>query len=255
LSEHRPSKLKGLAWVLVGCSIGAGLALGLSPLAHAVPWRWERKLGAALQMDTTEACGNDARAEAALAQMLRRLYPIAAGDDAFSIDVHVVKNPAVNAYAALGGRIVVNSGLIEAAQSAEEVAGVLAHEIEHVHHRHILQGFLSYLFTSEGLSIIFGGTPSAGLASYFVTMDFSRRQEAEADEGGLRRLQEAHIDNRGFKAFFERLEQSRGTPSFLSDHPSDRSRIEMAERFENRDVTPVLTAEEWKSLKGSCSAQ
>jgi predicted Zn-dependent protease len=253
LTSHRPSKLKGLAWVLVGCGIGAGFALGVAPLAHAVPWSWERKLGAALQPDIAEACRYDARAERALEQMVRRLYPVASGDDAFSVDVRIVENPVVNAYASLGGRIFMNSGLLEQAQSPEEVAGVLAHEIGHVHHRHIMQGFLSYLFTSQGLGMIFGGaSSSADWAGYVVKMDFSRIQEAQADEDGLRRLQEAHIDNRGFKAFFERMEKSGGSSLFLSDHPSDRSRIEMVERFENRDVTPVLSAEEWKSLQSHC---
>jgi predicted Zn-dependent protease len=253
LTSHRPSKLKGLAWVLVGCGLGGSFALGLSPLAHAVPWSWEKKLGAVLQPEAVEACGYDARAEAALGEIVTRLYPIDAGDDAFSIDVRIVKSPVVNAYASLGGGIFINSGLVEQAESPEEVAGVLAHEIEHVHHRHIMQGFLSYLFTSQGLSMIFdGGSSPADGAGYFVRMDFSRVQEAEADEDALRRLQNAHVDNGGFKAFFVRMEKSSGSSLFLSDHPSERSRIEMVERFANRDVTPILSAEEWKSLKSDC---
>ena len=253
MTSHRPSKLKGLAWVLVGCGIGAGFALGLAPLAHAVPWSWERKLGAALQPEITDGCRYDTRAERALEQMVKRLYPVASGDDAFSVDVRIVKNPVVNAYASLGGRIFLNSGLVEQAQSPEEVAGVLSHEIEHVRHRHIMQGFLSYLFTSQGLRMMFvGASSSADWAGYFVRMDFSRVQEAEADADGLRRLQEAHVDNRGLKAFFERMEKAGRSSLFLSDHPSDRSRLEMIERFDNEDVAPILGVEQWQRLKNRC---
>jgi predicted Zn-dependent protease len=252
--NDRPSKLKGSAWLLAACGIGIGLALGLSPVAHAIPWSWEKKLGSALQWETPQQeCRYESQAQALLQRLVKRLYPIETEDDAFSIDVQISKNSQVNAYAALGGQIFINSGLLKQAQSPEEVAGVLAHEIEHVRHRHIMQGFLSHLFTSQGISLIFGTQSSAAdWAGYFVTMNFSRTQEAEADEEGLRRLQIAHIDNQGFKDFFARMERSGASSVFPSDHPSHQSRIAMAEKFTNDDVTPILTPEEWKVLKDHC---
>src|SRR5262249_12293612 len=101
---------------------------------------------------------------------------------------------------------------------------------------------------------IFGAnTSTAEWSNYFLKMDFTRGQEAQADEGGLKRLQKAHVDNQGFKHFFERMETSGTAQDFLSDHPSNRARIEMAKQFDNQNVQPILTQDEWKNLKGYCS--
>lgn len=254
MNDHA-SKLKGLLWFVATCAVGVVFAFGLSPLAHIIPWSWEQKLGYAVELDIgKQECRSNIRAEALLRQLVNRLYPVRSDDASFSIDVRVVKDPAINAYAALGGKISVNSGLLKQAESAEEVAGVLAHEMEHVHRRHIMQGVITHMFTAEGISMLFGGqTSAAEWANYFVNMDFTREQEAEADEGGLERLQEAHVDNQGFRRFFERMEKSDSVPPFLSDHPSNGARIEMVEKFANRDVKPIMTQDEWKILKNYCS--
>ncbi len=253
MTDHA-SKLKGLMWVIGACLLGACFALGLSPLAHAIPWSWEKKLGHALDAANPDReCHGSPQAARLLDRLVDRMYPIQEEDKAFSIEVRIAKDPAVNAYATLGGQIFINAGLLEQAQSPEEVAGVLAHEIGHVHHRHIMQGALAHLFTAEGINIIFGSPSSlAQGAHYFMTMDFSRAQEAEADEDGLQRLQIAHVDNNGFKHFFERMEREGSSPAFLSDHPSGRSRIERVERFSNASPSPLMTQEEWLILQVYC---
>jgi len=252
--EDQASKIKGLAWLAGACAVGAVFAFGLSPLAHIIPWSWEKKMGAALAFDLPQQeCRANAQAEALLKRLVMRLYPVQPGDTAFSIEVEVVPNPAVNAYASLGGRIFINSGLMKQAQSPEEVAGVLAHEITHVEHRHILEGALAHTLTSEGIKALFGeGSSAAEWSDYFLKMDFTRGQEAQADEGGLKRLQKAHIDNQGFKHFFERMETSGAAADFLSDHPSNGARIEMVENFANQNVTPLMSHDEWKILKSYC---
>jgi predicted Zn-dependent protease len=164
-----------------------------------------------------------------------------------------VDDPVVNAYATLGGKININSGLIKSAETPEELAGVLAHEIEHVRHRHILERVLVNLFTAEGMNLILGGGSSpAKWAKYFLNMDFTRAQETQADEGGLRRLQMAHVDNHGFKEFFARMGKEESTSVFLSDHPSNRDRMEMVDQFKNEDIRPILTQQEWDVIKNHC---
>jgi hypothetical protein len=49
------------------------------------------------------------------------------------------------------------------------------------------------------------------------------------------------------------MEKSGSAPVFLSDHPSNQSRIEMVDRFINQDVTPIMTRDDWKILKNYCS--
>jgi len=248
------SKLKGLLWVIASCLIGVLFAFGLAPLAHVIPWSWEKNLGYALEFNVlNQECHANAQSEALLQRLVKRLYPIQPEDAAFSIEVRVVKNAEINAYASLGGKIFINSGLLKQAESPEEIAGVLAHEITHVQHRHIMEGAINHILTSEGLKAIFGVNSSAAeWTQYFLKMDFTKSQETQADEGGLKRLQQAHIDNQGFKHFFERMENSGFAADFLSDHPSNDARIAMVKQFTNQNVQPIMTQDEWKMLKNAC---
>ena len=248
------SKALGLAWLMAAVGLAAAVALGLSPFIRRIPWSWEQAISHVVgSAPSNDACSNP-RAEEAFTQLVARLYPIDPEDDRYSIHVHIAPDPAVNAFAELGGNITLNAGLLEQADSAEEVAGVLAHEIEHVRRRHILEGFVTHLMTTEGIRIVFSGgsVSNTRWTNYFLHMGFSRAQEAEADEGALRRLQKARIDNQGFKQFFERMKERASVPSILSDHPSNHTRSEMTEKFENTDTTPVMTDQDWKTFKEYC---
>lgn len=246
-----PSRLKGLMWLVAAILSGVFLALGLSSLAHVIPWRWEQKAGQlALPQNV---CPGNPQAEKLLVRLVNRIYPLSREDAAYSIDVRIVKDPAVNTYAGLGGNIAVDSGLLKQAESPEELAGVIAHEVGHVEHRDIMEGAIARMLTSEGIHIVFGDHVSAvQWSQYFLNMNFTRKQEALADEAGLVRLQKAHVDNQGYRHFFERMENSASVPVFLSDHPANHARFEMAERFDNRGATPIMTRNEWEILKSYC---
>jgi len=251
----RASKLKGLVWVAITCLLGVAFAFGISPVVRAIPWNWEISLSHLFSSDLpSQPCRQNAQAESLLNRLVKRIYPLDHEDTLFSIDVQVIHNPVINAYAALGGKISVNSGLLKQAESPEEFAGVLSHEIGHVQRRHILEGAIIHIFTTQGIDMIFsGGTSStADWTEYFLRMNFTRSQEAEADEAGLRRLQKAHVDNQGFKHFFERMEKSESLSTFISDHPSNGARMEMVDTFDNQGVTPIMTPEEWQVLKNYC---
>ena len=246
------SKLKGLVWLLAAIGLAVMLGFGLSPLAHAIPWRWEQKLGHTLNRET-ETCKPDPAAEALLQRLTARIYPLQPGDGDITIDVRVAKDRDINAYAQLGGQITINTGLLEQATSAEEIAGVLAHEIEHARHRHVMQGVITHMLTAGGIGYIVGDADSlANWAEFFLNMGFTRTQEEEADLDGLRRLQAAHIDNGGYRRLFERLEENDTAPPFLSDHPSNKVRRDMAAGFDNQGTTPVMTRTEWLMLKKYC---
>jgi predicted Zn-dependent protease len=252
--KDRAPKLKGLAWALAACALGLLFAAGLSPLAHLVPWSLEKRLAKLGSLDTkSRDCRQGAEAAALLKRLVARLYPLGPQDAGFPIEVSLAKNAAVNAYAGFGGQVTVNSGLLLKAQSAEELAAVLAHEIEHVRHRHIMEGAIVRLFTAEGLRLVFGSAPASDLAGYVLNMDFTRSQEIQADEDGLRRLQAAHIDNQGFRRFFERMERSEPSSLFLSDHPSNGERMRMAEKFANLEPRPIMSPGEWEALKAGCA--
>jgi predicted Zn-dependent protease len=249
-ADHAP-KLLGLFWIVLILGVAGGFALGLGPLARAVPWEWEESLAGVLNPDSL-ACGPSDRQKELMDKLVGRLWPLDDADRAIKISVTAVNDPSVNAYAMLGGDISVNAGLLRKAGSADELAGVIAHEIGHVQRRHILRSVIARLFTAQGLQIIFtGDARSADMAGFFLHLRFSRAQEAEADEKGFERLQAAHVDNRGFRAFFERQEES-ASAAFLSDHPPNEARAEMAQSFSNKDARPILTAAEWTELKKYC---
>lgn len=248
------SKLKGLAWAVGALLIGASFAVGLSPLVRAIPWKWETGLASLIPVPPDKACPGNGQSNALLTRLVARLYPVEPDDGKISITVRIAKDHAINAYAGLGGTIFVNEGLLEKASSAEEVAGVLAHEIEHVKRRHIFENILIRLVTIGGLQMIFNGAHAsdAKWINYFLNMHFSRAQESEADEGGLKRLQMAHIDNQGFRDFFKRMEDESAAPGFLSDHPDNQERYEMADKFKNDNPKPIMTQEEWLRFKHYC---
>ena len=113
-----------------------------------------------------------------------------------------------------------------------------------------------HLLTAEGINMALGGHSSAGQwAKYFLSMDFTHAQEAQADKTGLQRLQQAHIDNQGFKHFFDRMEKAGSSAGFLSDHPSNRERVAMVETFQTHDTQALMTQDEWNILKSYCSGK
>ncbi|HRE16754.1 MAG TPA: M48 family metalloprotease [Rhodocyclaceae bacterium] len=151
----------------------------------------------------------------------------------------------INAFALPGGYIGVNSGLLLAAQSESEVAGVLAHEISHVTQRHIAR----QIFREKQMSVpamlamavaLLAARSNAQIASAAVAttqgaiiqnqLGFSRDFEREADRVGFDTLQKGGFDVRGMSNFFERLQKATRTlennaPVYLRTHPLTTERI------------------------------
>ena len=247
------SKWKGLVWVGIAAGLGVVAAIGLPRLAKHIPWSVERRLGSIGDepADHLVCNGSASTGQRALDPLVRRLYPLTAEDRAVPMSIAVIRGSTVNAFATLGGSIYVYDGLLQQAQSPDELAGVLAHEIEHVRDRHIVQGAVVSLVTWGGLKAIFqNGDP--GVAHTLLSMSFSREQEAEADEGGLQRLRSAHISALGFVQFFERARQSGSLPAIISNHPADEDRAARAVRFTGYSTRPALTSEEWRMLRDIC---
>ena len=147
----------------------------------------------------------------------------------YSYHWYVAEDPAINAFAVPGGYVVVNSGLIKAADSAEEVAGVLAHEVQHVEQRHTLKSLIQSLGWRGLLSLALGdvsGGVVASAAANLGELKFSRDLESQADLGGLAALRKAGISPRGMLSFFTKLakQDGNGIP-FLSSHPASAQRL------------------------------
>lgn len=143
---------------------------------------------------------------------------------------YLAKDDAVNAFAVPGGIIVVHTGLIAATRRPEELAGVLAHEVQHVEQRHSLQAMIKNLGL-RGLWALVSGDLGGGLvgraAVELTSLSFSRAAEAQADDKGFDTLLEAGIDPQGMADFFAILAEREGgaaPPPFMSTHPASAAR-------------------------------
>ncbi len=166
----------------------------------------------------------------------------------------VLDQPVVNAFAAPGGVIALNSGLILLAETQDEVAGVLSHEIAHITQLHMYRAFekaksmnVIALMAMLGLILVSGGDGNvisgAVLGAQGVAVqaqiNFTRHNEIEADRVGIRTLSAAGYDPQGMADFFEKMGQTsrvngEGPPEFLRTHPVSVNRVaEAKSRIQN----------------------
>ena len=145
----------------------------------------------------------------------------------------VLDEPSINAFAAPGGQVVVHRGLIAAAKTPEELAGVLAHEVQHIEQRHTLKSMINGLGVATLATVVLGDVSAmAGVLAYQVgTLSYSRDLEAEADRLGLQALVRAQIAPAGMASFFRTLEKEAPQMpiELLSSHPATDARIDAIE--------------------------
>jgi Zn-dependent protease with chaperone function len=229
-----------LVWSLIGGAILAtvlGLWFGSDLLVELavsrIPVEWEQKLGESAYRDflSHQETMKEGLAVTALGEMTKRLTD-QIPDNPYKFDVTVVRSEVVNAFALPGGYVVVFTGLMKKAESGEEVAGVLSHELNHVLQRHGLERIVKSLGLLTVAAIVFGNQQGLvgmmkQLGVELLTLKFSREQETEADLTGLQLLQRAKIDPSGMIRFFERLsEKDQGRVEWLSTHPMSTARAD-----------------------------
>ena len=202
-----------------------------------IPVEWEDQVGAVAyrQMLSGQTVLKEGVAVDAVQEMTRRLTAHVP-DNRYKFQVSVVRSDVVNAFALPGGYVVVFTALMQKAESAEEVAGVLGHELSHVLERHGMERLIKQLGLAALVTIVLGDQRGlVGLAQQLgmelVTLKFSREQETEADLSGLRLLHNAKIPPEGMITFFNRLsEQDKHQVELFSTHPMSASRAERLKR-------------------------
>jgi predicted Zn-dependent protease len=184
---------------------------------------------------------NDPPTDALVEKIGRRLVaavPARLGQPAFRYTFDVVNLREINAFALPGGPMFLNRGMLQAARTDDEVAGVMAHELSHVVLRHgTLQAAKAQKFqigaiAGQVLGAIVGGQKGAiiaqgsqiGLGTYFLK--YSREYEREADLLGAQMMARAGYDPRQMANMFRTIQQQGGNsgPEFLSDHPDPGNR-------------------------------
>lgn len=265
-------QLRGTALAAVGVVSVALLAVGAihylpRVVAPLIPVAWEKALGDRVVEDIAALFGQfekgaggrctEAPGRAALDRLVARLT--AGARLPYPVTVQVIDVGIVNALATPGGNIVVFREMLTEAESPEEAAGVIAHEMGHVIARHPAQAVAREL----GVSLIFdmllggfGGGAAGGLGQAMLSSAYSRDAEREADAIGTALLRDAGISTAGFVAFFDRLAKEAGSVeqamSFISSHPPSAERADAARNAGPAGATPAMTAGEWQALRAIC---
>lgn len=177
-------------------------------------------------------------------QNIGKRIATAVGDDLPSAEWEFVvfESPDLNAFALPGGKVGVYTGMMQFAESDDELATVVGHEIAHVTARHGSERMSQNILVAAGAVGVgvatkdkSGGERAAALAAYGlgttigVMLPYSRTHETEADAIGLQYAARAGYDPMAAINFWERMERkSEGKnkpPEFLSTHPADDTRI------------------------------
>lgn len=157
----------------------------------------------------------------------------------------IVNSAEVNAFALPGGYIYINRGLIERAETLDQLAGVLGHEIGHVVERHSVEQMQKATGANIGVTLICSVTSlcESGLSQVAISVagsailaKYSRQDEIEADSQAVVNVVNAGIDPRGVPSFFETLMRERQrNPSafdnFFASHPVEETRVAHAEQL------------------------
>ncbi len=255
-SSHRVrQRLSNLFWkvffltLLPGLYASAVTTLDLpdmgDPTGNILRPEFERRLGQAFlnQIRRQADIVNDPEVETYIQSIGYRL--VAQSDNASQLfTFFIINDTNINAFAAPGGIVGINTGTIINSETESELAGVVAHEIAHVTQRHMARSVqmsqsMSIPMMAAMLGAILLATQSsdAGVAAMSAVqgamvqtqINFTRSNEEEADRVGMQLLERADFNPRGMPSFFEKLQKnSRYTaqaPEFLRTHPLTINRI------------------------------
>jgi predicted Zn-dependent protease len=271
-----PGAQRSAHWKLVGMLAAAGLAIfatvffgipaASGPLARMTPASVERQLGDSVeaQLDLAlDICPDTTSAGAVALQRLGERIARTA-DLASPVTVRVLEMDMVNAFALPGSRVWVTRGLIAEADSGDQLAAVVAHEIAHVENRDVMAGLYRAMGFGLILDAVIGGGSGAGqqliaLGSNLTEMRHSRDVETRADRRGIELLKAAGLDSRGMAGFFAKLaalegQSGEGLSRFaeiIASHPDTSRRVTEARRLEAPGA-PALSDPDWQAIRALC---
>lgn len=229
-------------------------------IAKAIPLSWEKRLSNLVfkQLVGEQRVCLDKDINHIIDKIGKKL---SAGKALVPIKLLVVQSETVNAYALPAGRIVIHSQLIADAQSPEELAAVVAHEIGHIANNHVMENAVRSLGILGLLDVATGG---GGTVIYFITQlynsTYSRDKEREADEYAARLMTSQGYSLEGMVTFFSRMNEthrSNKTTNQISDylqwistHPATDERIKFFIQYPKPNKqNRVMSDAEWQNLK------
>jgi len=262
--------LAGLAVVVLVAVLYVWGIPGLARVAAPyIPVSWEERLGSAVveELAPEERRCEDPYREQILNGLVATLTATTP-DSPYQVELIVVNDAAINAFAAPGGYIVVFRGLLERTDTPEQLAGVLAHELQHILKRHTTRAILEHTSTGILLAAIsgdFSGAMTYGIegARTLGMLKYSRTHEEEADTEGMRMLIAAGIDPAEMIAFYQVLMEKTphlsGPLAYLSTHPRTEERIQSLKALAAQPGHPqrvkLVPDFDWHQIRALCQAQ
>lgn len=269
--QQRVRRSVRLSWVLAavaGCMIlMAGAAAWwvsdrmVEAAAAMSPVGWDVELGQGVWKLQSSAWNevSDERLVKPLEKLVGDMTQPFAGQG-FRFRVHVVESEEINAFALPGGEIAVFTGLLRAAKGPDEVAGVLAHEIEHVVHRHSLRKLYGQLRWQLAIAVFLGDSQELHArllrnGPILAELSYSREMETEADMEGLKLLRQLNYPQVGMLKFFKTLENQDGNHApnmkYLSTHPPTQERLKALEQAMDQNAKGGGLEMNWSSLQSA----
>ena len=236
------------------------------PVTTLIPIEWEEELGhfMATKIAPPDKHCTDTEVVNSLQTIVSTLSE-SVEPNPYTFHLHVVDSPTVNALAAPGGHILVFRGLLESTQTEKEMAGVLAHEMQHILNRHSLRLMVQQIsmgFVVGALSGDVSGIMTFGLQAAHVlqTLSYTRDIEELADEQGMQLLLQAGIDPQGMLSFFQTMNANSVKPSkatqhisqYLNTHPPNDERIQRLQSLippHYKPTATLLSKTDWKKIQ------
>lgn len=253
INVPREHPLKDFFVLLLGLGALVGLLLLVlimlaDRLVTYIPFSAEAALAEQLFSDDGFAsnAGRYPKVENYLQSLVDELSQLQALPDDMALSVHYVDDDVINAFATLGGHIVVHRGLLEKMPSENALSMVLAHEVAHIKHRHPIIATGRGIAVSMALLSLAGLSESAvferfvGTVGTIANLSFSRAHERLADADALETVLSYYGHAKGADSLFvivRNLQTGMIAPEFLSTHPLSDARIEKVRSFQNKHIT------------------
>lgn len=242
---HRYYKLILLFPLLILAACSTNQATGRSQFTGLMPIAKEAQIGADEHEKILKQFGGAVK-DKALRDYVNRvgqsLVPHTERKDV-TYTFTLLDSPVVNAFALPGGYVYITRGILTLANNESELAGVIGHEIGHVTARHSAERYSSSVVVGLGASILSaaikvdGASQALGLGANLYLSSYSRSQEHESDDLGIRYLARGGYDTNGMANFLKQLEASAAleakeagktsdkVPNYLSTHPVTAERV------------------------------
>jgi Zn-dependent protease with chaperone function len=265
-ASGRSGTLRIVGWSIAATisiiSIGIwGVPFAADRIAPLVPHSAEARLGQMVDNQVKVIFGDrictGEEGQRAFDKMISKLQT--AADFRAPLRAAVLDSNVKNAIALPGGKVYLFRGLLEEAKNPDEIAGVLGHELGHVHHRDGMRRLLQTGGTSFLLGLLFGDVSGAGaiivVTRTLLEASYSREAETRADGFAIEAM---HNLGRPAAPMAELLVRITGKQrgkgiDILASHPFSEDRLERMKKIEiEKPGEPLLTDAEWNALKGIC---